>query len=462
MSSVPVEEYTDLLGKVEIFAGLDRVTLAKLAGHLEPVPVATGATLLRQGDPPDGLYVISRGTFGIFCAGPGSPGEIWVLVVSILAVGAAIASCGLLYRLALWAVAGARGGFSGQVAALSLAGLAVGAAVPHAVGRVSLIAPATAEIAEALGYAPKSRPAVGLAMAVLLGFGLMVAPFLTSSSAALLAYALLPEDARDGLDWSTWVLRAAAAHAIIFLGLLTVILWLYRPARDDPSLRQASRRPAEALALQRALLGPPSRQERSASLVAVFLLVGFVGQPLHRVDPVWVGVAAFALLAATGVLTADTLRAVNWSFVLLFGVLAGMAELFASTGLDRWLAGLVAGMVGGLVSTPVLFVGALALVCYGLSFVLRWVIAVPVLTLALGPVASGLGIDPWVVAIVALTACNGFFLPYQTTIYLALYHGTGGQLFGHEQARPVAVAYGVLTLVGLCASVPIWRAMGLL
>ena len=76
MSSVPVEEYTDLLGKVEIFAGLDRVTLAKLAGHLEPVPVATGATLLRQGDPPDGLYVISRGTFGIFCAGPGSPGEI--------------------------------------------------------------------------------------------------------------------------------------------------------------------------------------------------------------------------------------------------------------------------------------------------------------------------------------------------------------------------------------------------
>jgi len=65
-----------------------------------------------------------------------------LLIVSVLAVGAAIASCGLLYRLALWAVVNARGGYSAQVTALGLAGLLVGAAVPHAVGRVSLIAPA--------------------------------------------------------------------------------------------------------------------------------------------------------------------------------------------------------------------------------------------------------------------------------------------------------------------------------
>jgi hypothetical protein len=67
-----------------------------------------------------------------------------------------------------------------------------------------------------------------------------------------------------------------------------------------------------------------------------------------------------------------------------------------------------------------------------------------------------------VIGLVALMACNGFFLPYQSTTYLALYHGTNGRLFTHRQARPMAIAYGVVTLVALCASVPLWRAMGLM
>jgi hypothetical protein len=94
--------------------------------------------------------------------------------------------------------------------------------------------------------------------------------------------------------------------------------------------------------------------------------------------------------------------------------------------------------------------------------VLRWQAAAPLVTLALQPVVAAAGVDPWVVAIVALVACNGFFFPCQNTSYLALFHGTGGQLFDHTQARPLAVWYAVLALLALCASVPFWRAMGLL
>jgi hypothetical protein len=93
---------------------------------------------------------------------------------------------------------------------------------------------------------------------------------------------------------------------------------------------------------------------------------------------------------------------------------------------------------------------------------MRWQAAAPLLTISLAPVAVSSGIDPWIVALVALIACNGFFLPYQSTTYLALYHGTNGRLFTHAQARPMAIAYGVVTLLALCASVPIWRAWGLL
>jgi hypothetical protein len=97
-----------------------------------------------------------------------------------------------------------------------------------------------------------------------------------------------------------------------------------------------------------------------------------------------------------------------------------------------------------------------------LSLVMRWQAAAPLLTISLAPVGIGAGIDPWVIGLIALMACNGFFLPYQSTTYLALYHGTNGRLFSHGQARPMAAAYAVVTLLALCASVPIWRAMGLI
>ena len=65
----------------------------------------------------------------------------WVLVVAVLIIGAAITATGILYRLALAAITHMRGGFPGEVTALSLAGLLIGPAVPNATSRVIIIAP---------------------------------------------------------------------------------------------------------------------------------------------------------------------------------------------------------------------------------------------------------------------------------------------------------------------------------
>jgi di/tricarboxylate transporter len=254
----------------------------------------------------------------------------------------------------------------------------------------------------------------------------------------------------------------------MLLGLIVAIVFLYRPPPPTRlrEVRQpgsaAAGRHAQRLALQRALLGKPSRQEYIAGGVAILLVVGFVTQPLHNVNPTWVAVAAFLLLAATGVLTADTLRSVNWNFVVLFGVLTSMSGVFAGVGLDRWLGDIVAQLLGPLAPNPVLFVAALAMLCFGLNLVVRLPAAAPLVTLAVAPVAGRVGIDPWIVVIVALTACNGFFLSHQSNAYQALYSGTAGRLFSHSQARPLAIAYYVVTLLALCASVPVWHGMGLL
>ena len=380
----------------------------------------------------------------------------WILVVSTLAVGVAIASSGLLYRMALWVVANSRGGYAGQVIGLGAAGMLVGPAAPNATSRVALVAPAVTELVDALRFQPMSPPAVGLSMAVLIGFGQVVALFLTSSTTSVLVYAVLPEATRASVNWGTWLVRAFPTHVLLFAMLSAFILWRYRPR--EPIQHGGGK----ALALQRALLGAPSRQEKIAMVMTAFLLIGFSTQPLHHVDPAWIGVMALAVLAGTGVFTTGSLGSVNWSFVLLSGILTSMSDVFADTQLDKWLAGIATQLVGGLASTPVIFIAALSVLCFALSLVMRWQAAAPLLTISLAPVGLGAGIDPWVVGLVALTACNGFLFPYQSTTYLALYHGTNGRLFSHRQARPMAIAYSIATLLALCASVPLWRAMGLL
>ena len=415
---------------------------------------------------PEGVLALL--TIALWTLGGVAPGRVglagfatpsWVLVVAVLAFGAALVSTGLLYRLALGIVGRARGGFAGQAAALALAGVALGPAVPNATGRVAFLAPALAELIEALGYAPGSRPAAGLALAALVGFGQMGAVFLTSSTTAVLAHAVLPADVRASAGWVGWAVCAAPANALLLAGMLAALLWLYRPPPGELPPRGPR---SGVLAMQRALLGRPSRAERVCLATGAGLLLGFATQPLHGVDPAWLAVLALALLGAGGLVTADTLRGVNWSFALFFGMLASLSDVLAATGVDRWLAGLVGDVTGGLAGAPVAFVAALAVLGLLASLVLRWQAAAPILTIAAAPVAAAAGISPLVVAVVATIACNGFIVPYQSTTYLALYHGTGGRLFDHRLARPAALAYAAASVLALCASVPAWRWMGLL
>jgi di/tricarboxylate transporter len=383
----------------------------------------------------------------------------WLLVVAVLAFGGALASTGLLYRLALGIVGRARGGFAGQAAALALAGVALGPAVPNATGRVAFLAPALGELIESLGYLPGSRPAAGLALAALVGFGQMGAVFLTSSTTAVLAHAVLPADVRASAGWVGWAVCAAPANALLLAGMLAALVWLYRPLAGE---RRANGARPGVLAMQRALLGRPSRAERVCLATAAGLLLGFATQPLHGIDPAWLAVLALGMLGAGGLVTGDTLRTVNWSFALFFGMLASLTDVLAATGVDRWLAGLVGDVTGGLAAAPVALVAGLAVLGLLASLVLRWQAAAPILTIAAAPVAAAAGLSPLVVAVIATIACNGFLVPYQSTTYLALYHGTGGRLFDHRLARPAALAYGVASLLALCASVPVWRWMGLL
>jgi CRP-like cAMP-binding protein len=65
-------ECAGLLREVDLFSRLDRLALAQLAAHLEVREVQDGCTVLSSGEPGDALYVVSRGTFGVFTSSGGN------------------------------------------------------------------------------------------------------------------------------------------------------------------------------------------------------------------------------------------------------------------------------------------------------------------------------------------------------------------------------------------------------
>ena len=60
--------YAQLLRRVDLFAGLDRVTLAKFASHLEPLFYSAPSIIFRQGDVGDALYMVASGTVGVYAS----------------------------------------------------------------------------------------------------------------------------------------------------------------------------------------------------------------------------------------------------------------------------------------------------------------------------------------------------------------------------------------------------------
>jgi CRP-like cAMP-binding protein len=57
-----------------LFAGVGPSALEAVAVRLEPVPVAAGEVVIRQGDPADRFYLIDDGAFEVTRAGPAATG----------------------------------------------------------------------------------------------------------------------------------------------------------------------------------------------------------------------------------------------------------------------------------------------------------------------------------------------------------------------------------------------------
>jgi CRP-like cAMP-binding protein/di/tricarboxylate transporter len=379
----------------------------------------------------------------------------WLFVVAVYGLASAIGRSGLLYRLGLLLVRGVPQGLAPQAAMLLGTGVVLTPLIPSATGRASLVLPLAGALAEALRLAPGDPRAAVLGLAAWTGAAPLMFAALSGSSTCLLAWGLLPEAARARLGWGQWLAAAGPLALFLAVGALGLLFLQFRPG-------VAPAPPAERLGLQVALLGPPSRRERATLVILALTVTGWILAPTLHLDLAVVALLGLLAAVAVGAFDASALGTMDWNTLLFFGVVVALGRLAASLGVDAAAGRILRDLLGEARPGPLGMVLAAGVASLLLRLVLEQDLTVLLASLTLIPVATAAGVAPWAVTIGLLATSVAWFLPFQTTSYLAARSTGGGRLFSHAAARRFALAYAALTLLGLALGVPYWRFLGLL
>ncbi len=378
------------------------------------------------------------------------------LIIGVLGITASLQSSGLLFRLALYILRCFPLTYRGQALGLGLSGTVITTFIPDSTSATAIAGPIILALSDSLGYARRSRGSAGLAMAALLGFGQMGPFFLTGAAENLLAWGLLPEAARAQITWGSWAL-AALPLAVVTFGAAFALTLFFFPPEFQPTISRG------LIETQIEALGPPSRAEIINGAVLIGAMAGWISAPYHQVDVAWTAMSGLALLLATNLLDRMTFRSgINWDFLFYLGAVLSLTSVVRQLGVDTWLIHQLTPLLEPLAARPALFLLVMGLAVFAARFILPSFPLVSLLTLTIIPVAANAGINPLALVLVICTTVTVWFLPYQSTCYLALYFGTKEKAFTHGQVRLLAWSYGVIYLLAILVALPYWWLLGLL
>jgi len=254
----------------------------------------------------------------------------------------------------------------------------------------------------------------------------------------------------------TWF-EAALPAAIVTVLLFYFAIQICFPG-DNADGPRFSRK---TLITQMEILGPLTSGEWISLGVIVLAAFGWLGKPLHGISEAWVALSALAIFLITGLLDKKCLRNnIDWGYLLFLGVVSAMDDVMRVLGVDRWLAGFVAPVLSAVSFSPLLFLFVVALMVYGLRFLLKKPATVVLFVVTLTPMAQQVGIHPGVLLLTILIAIEAWFLPYQTDSYQIAYYSTDEKAFSHAQGRKLMMIKFFVSLVTIGISIPYWRMLG--
>lgn len=394
-----------------------------------------------------------------------STGLFW-LFVGAYSIGLGMRETGLLARMALAIVSKFPSSFAAQVMGFFACGTIVSPLIPSMAAKLSLLVPLSMEVSEMLGYKNKGREANGLFLAVFTGV-LNTCPLVISASVIGYAlYGLYPADIQAQFGFFGWFVAALPWFVpMTALNLVSIIL-LYRPRKTRDSVRTQKANSVdglrEELMRRRAQLGPMSSAEKRMVIISLATVLFWMTESIHGIDAWIVAVGSLVAMSACGIVNSRNFSQLGWSSLIFIGIVLGLGDVFTEAGISDWIVATLAPSLAELAANPFLFMAGIALVTVASRFILVSQTAfINIFMVFAIPIATSVGINPWVVGMASLVAINPWFVKYQNPVYLAAYYSMEGKMVKHGSMAAYCVLYTLLALVSLMIAVPFWLAMGL-
>lgn len=380
----------------------------------------------------------------------------WIFMIFIMALSAVITKSGILYRFSLHALQRFPANYRGQLWGIVAGGIIMNPLIPSSNAKVTLGVPIARTLSESMGYGDKSSGAASFGLMAMIFYG-FTAPFvLTGSYTNIMAFGLASTE--QSISWMQWFLYALPGFIIFSVIMFVLLTSLFK--HTESAQKKIS---SEVLDEQLRLLGPLTRDERLALLTVISCIGLMILQPLHGVDSTWVMLVGFSFLVINGVLDRQTLTSgIDWTFLIFLGIAFSFAGVVKELGISAVMSAFLGQYMDGYISSPMIFLCAVILISFFITFIIRDDPAVILLITALVPLGAELGIHPWVLVFVILLATDPFFFKYQSPTYLTAYYSSEGKAFTHHQGQMVALGYALAVILLVVFSTPYWKWLGLI
>ena len=398
-----------------------------------------------------GAVLLSVAPAGIIFSGFAAT-AFW-LVFGGLIVGLAVDRTGLGRRLAEALVRIFAGSYLRIVVGVVLVGVVLAFLMPSTMGRVVILVPVMAALADRLGYAPGTRGRDGIVMATALGTFMPAAAILPANVANMVMSGAAETLYGVHIRYMEYLVLHFPILGALKVVFVVLVVWLLY------------REPPAATAGPAAVRSPPawSRDERLLAAILALTLVVWALDVWHGVSPAWVALGAGLLCLLPGVALVpgeDFEKRMNWSSLVYVAGVLGMAAVVDHAGLGRVLAEALVAATGLAPGEAAHNFAALAAV----GTLLGMATTIGGLSGVLSPLAEGVahasGLDIKAVLMTQVLGFSTVILPYQLPPLVV------AMQLGGVSAASGARATLLLALLTVVILMPLnffwWRALGYL
>ncbi|MDR0570763.1 MAG: anion permease [Clostridiales Family XIII bacterium] len=386
----------------------------------------------------------------------GFAGTTFWLLLSVIGIGAAISTSGLLKRISVLLLKFFKPTYKGQATAFALAGTCISPFIPSTTAKMAIMSPLALGIADELKLEKRGAGRVGLLMALWLGVNISGNFFINASFQGYMVLGLLPEETQGVYTWMTWFLRSLPWTIVMLVLFLLFILFAYRE-KETTTISK------DYITSRLAELGPMNRNEKISAVVMAVCLVLFILESRIGFTSMSTAILGFAAVLVLRVIGKDEFQKnMMWPILYYIGFILGMGEVFGSVNLTAWFGNMMEPIASRL-TNPYLFVAVLCLLTYVIRIMIHQVPTNVLMITLTYPLAQNLGMDPWI-ACVVVYGCSVVFYPMylHPNLMIGYAQAGGEENIDTTKIMKADVAYMIINILGFWACIPFWKMWGML